>query len=221
MRILLVVLLSFVLLAPIASAEILNVPISLGAGGIGFLVTGVQDSDWGNQSGQTLTTWGGLFGFGILDNLDGYLQLGYGVPPGTSASMANLGGKLKYTVFQAHPFAMSLHGGLNAIMVDGSSTTSNDTQISIGTQISTVLFPFIPYLGATYRSIIGDNEASATDLTIGAATSLSYVGALFIEYTLQSITPKGGSSYTSGQIALGIGMILGTYDDYYDDYYWW
>ena len=65
--------------------------------------------------------------------------------------------------------------------------------------------PFVPYGGLTYvRPLNRRDFSTQLDLTVGTAIAWSMQGAVFLEYTMQSITPNGGSNYSSGQIAPGV-----------------
>lgn len=70
-----------------------------------------------------------------------------------------------------------------------------------------MMAPYVPYGGITYRTTSSGGTTTATqfDLTVGTAIAWSVQGAVFIEDTLQSITPNGLSSYSSNQIGLGVG----------------
>jgi hypothetical protein len=220
MRALFAILLSFILLTSIASAEMMLTASPLGQGSWGFLGSALQDTDWGNNSGLTLTTLGGYVGYGILDNLDGYIQIGLGTAGGTlpvglsSASGTAYGGVVKYTVLDEAPVSVAVAGGAKAIKTEmkavapGGTTTMNNTQILIGANVSKMMAPFVPYGGAVYRSTSGDSEGTQIDITVGSVIAFMANAGVYVEYTLQSITPKGGSNYSSGQIGVGVGATI-------------
>jgi hypothetical protein len=76
----------------------------------------------------------------------------------------------------------------------------------VGAGVSKIMAPLVPYGGLTYRSTSSSGTTVATqlDLTVGSAIAWSMQGAVLVEYTMQSITPNGGTAYSSGQIGLGV-----------------
>lgn len=219
MKKLFVLLLSLTFIASVASAELLVTANPLGAGKWGFLGAALQDSDWMKPlaSGMTLTTIGGYVGYGIMDNLDGFFEVAQGnagnfpagTPAGTTASVTAYGLNLKYTVLNEAPVSVAIGAGAKALVgkMTGSGD-SNSTQINAGVGVSKIMAPFIPYCGVMYKSISGDSKATAIDATVGSAIAWSEQGAVFVEYTMQSITPDGVANYTSSQIGLGVGYHL-------------
>lgn len=218
MRSLFVVFLSIALLTSIASAELLTTARPLGQGNWGILGSGLQDSNTGNSSGYSLTSLGGYVGYGLTDQLDLFVTLGSanlgGLPAGLSASMTALGATLKYLLIEEGaglPVSVAVGGGYKAITakMTGSADTSG-SQMGAAVGISKLIAPFIPYSGATYRSTSSGGSVIQTqiDLTVGTAIAWSLQGAVFVEYTLQSITPNGGAVYSSPQIGAGVGYTL-------------
>ncbi|MBU0687372.1 MAG: hypothetical protein KKB81_05945 [Candidatus Margulisbacteria bacterium] len=215
MKVLLTVFLSLMLLASVASAELLVTALPLGQGSLGVLGAGIQDSNWAaNNSGWTLTTIGGYVGYGVLDQLDLLVTLGSanagGLPAGISASGTAYGALLKYTVVQEgkdFPVSVAVGAGYKFLAMTFAGTSANGNQAVVALGLSKIFAPFVPYLGATYRGTAYNNAASSTqfDITAGSAIAWSQQGAVYVEYTSQSITPNGGTGYTSGQIAAGVG----------------
>ncbi|MBN2058021.1 MAG: hypothetical protein JW782_04440 [Candidatus Saganbacteria bacterium] len=217
MKKVLVILLSLSFIASVASAELLVTANPIGTGQWAVLGAGLQDSNYGNISGYTLTTLGGYVGYGLMDMLDLYVNAAYGtmggLPSGVEGSGTLAGLNLKYAVLQEAPVSVAIGAGLKALSVriknPLTDTTNSGTQISLGVGVSKLMAPFIPYGGVAYRSTSGDvGDATQLDATVGSAIAWSSQGAVFVEYTLQSITPKGGSNFSSGQIGLGVGYQL-------------
>ena len=82
--------------------------------------------------------------------------------------------------------------------------------MSAAVGVSKMMAPFVPYGGLAYRSTSSGGAAVSTqfDLTVGSAIAWSAQSAIFVEDTMQSITPNGGSAYSSNQVALGLGYAL-------------
>jgi len=76
-----------------------------------------------------------------------------------------------------------------------------------GVGVSKMMAPYVPYGALTYRTTANGGTAVSTqlDLTVGCAIAWSTQGAVFVEDTLQSITPNGGSAYSSNQLGIGVG----------------
>ena len=218
MRTFLIAILSVALLASIASAEMLVTANPIGQGRWAVLGAGLQDQNASNMSGWTMTSIGGYVGYGILNQLDAYLQAGMGnmggLPAGWSGSTTVYGLSLKYALLEegdASPVSVAIGGGAKALQMKSKATvdsTSNNTIVSLGVGVSKAIAPLIPYGGIMYRSYSGDSEGTQLDATLGSAIAWSEQGAVFVEYTLQSITPKGGSNYSSGQIGAGVGYVI-------------
>lgn len=222
-----VTLLLVVFLTSIASAEVLVTADPLGQGRWGFLGGAIYDMNLMDNSDYNMTTFGGYIGYGILEMLDAYLQLGYGtvsgLPTGMDQSGTAYGLNLKYTVLQEGadmPVSVAIGAGYKAVQTKSKmspplvpievETTTDGSQIMVGVGVSKVMPPFVPYGGLTYRSNSADSTAVSTQIdgTIGTAIAWSPQGAVFIEYTMQSITPDGGTAYTSNQIAGGVGYSI-------------
>ena len=217
----------------IASAELLTTANPIGQGKWAVLGAGIRDSNLGDiGSDTTLTSYGAYLGYGITDALDAYLQIGtststtFDVPnPAPPPALLDCditgtgwGANLKYTVLSEEnmPVSLAIGAGYKSTSITtkvsyGGTTidksTDTGTQMMIGVGVSKLIVPFIPYGALAYRTDSADgNEVSTQlDLTVGSAIAWSTQGAVFVEYTNQSITPKGGDVYTSGQMALGVG----------------
>ncbi|MFH1683375.1 MAG: hypothetical protein ABIA67_00685 [Candidatus Margulisiibacteriota bacterium] len=217
MRSLLIIFLSIALLSSIASAELLTTAKPLGQGKWGVLGSGLQDSNTLNTSGYSLASLGGYVGYGLSEKLDLFVTVGSanvgGLPAG-SISMTAYGATLKYTVLEegeALPVSVAVGGGYKATTnkMTGLADASG-SQIGAAVGISKLIVPFIPYGGLTYRRTAASGSVTQTqiDLTVGTAIAWSLQGAVFVEYTLQSITPNGGTAYSSPQIGAGVGYAL-------------
>jgi hypothetical protein len=199
----------------LASAETLLTANPIGQGKWGVLGAVVQDANVMNNSSYGMLTIGGYAGYGITNQLDVLLSLGSanvtGLPAGASASGTSMGLSLKYAVLSEGaniPVSVGVLGGFKSIAskMTGQSDQT-DSQMILGVGVSKVMAPFVPYGGIAYRSdtVSGTALSTQLDLTVGSAIAWSTQGAVYAEYTMQSITPNGGSSYNSGQLALGVG----------------
>jgi hypothetical protein len=222
MRIISVLLLGLLFVSA-ASAELLVTANPLGQGKWAVLGAAFQDSNVMNNSSYTALSVGGYAGYGITDKLDAYLQLGQatlsGLPAGVSASTMGYGLSLKYGILDeaAAPVSVSVGAGYKLLtskmtgLADGSGN-----QLLVGIGVSKVMAPFVPYGGVAYRSTSagfagGVGDSTQLDVTIGSAIAWSTQGAVFVEYTLQSMTPStasGIANHSSGQIALGVGYVI-------------
>ncbi len=216
------VLTAFVVTA--ASAELLVTANPIGRGSWAFSGVGMQDSNVDNTSGYSMTSFGGYVGYGLMDKLDVYFNGGManvgGLPSvgGTQIATAitSYGLTGKYTVLDESsglPVSVAVGAGYKILSTNttmpvflGGNTTTSGSQIMGGIGISKMMIPFIPYCGLSYRSTASGGTTISTqmDLTLGSALAWSMQGAVFAEYTLQSITPNGGTGYTSGQIAASV-----------------
>jgi hypothetical protein len=202
-----------------ASAELLTTANTLGQGKWAVEGVGIQDSNYMNQSGYTLTTYGGYVGYGILDDLDAYLSYGLsslgGLPAGVETTGSGGGLSLKYRFLKegaAMPVSVAAAVQYKSLSVTTKTplgdTTTPGSQATIGVGFSKVMAPFVPYLGLAYRTNASDGTEQYTqiDITLGTAIAWSMQGAVLIEYTNKSITDKnwGSGNHSSGQIAGGV-----------------
>ncbi|MFA6170484.1 MAG: hypothetical protein WCW67_05155 [Candidatus Margulisiibacteriota bacterium] len=211
--------------ASLASAELLVTANPLGQGKMAFAGAYVLDSNYQNSTGLTLGTIGGYFGYGITDKLDTYLQYGQGTAGGTiptgigGMSGTGYGASLKYTILDegvSMPVSVALGGGYksfsNKVTITGlGDITSTSSQMMIGVGVSKIMAPFVPYGAIAYRSTnvsTANSNSTQLDLTVGTAIAWSMQGAVMIEYSMQSITPQAGSSYTGGEIAASVAYRL-------------
>ncbi len=213
-RSILVASLLVVALVSVASAELLVTANPIGQGKWAVLGMGMMDSNVNNQSTWALDTVGGYVGYGAMDKLDVYVNVG-------QANLANatlLGGTLiqtvntiglsgKYQVMDEASAPCSVAIGLGYRSMNTVQGSVNGNQVLLGVGVSKIMAPYVPYAGLTYRSNTQSGNALSTqiDLTVGSAIAWSAQGAVFVEDSLQSITPNGGTSYTSNQVALGVG----------------
>jgi hypothetical protein len=227
-------LLAFMLISA-ASAELLTTANPIGQGKWGVLGAGMQDSSQQGSgfTGLTITSFGGYVGYGLTDKLDLFLNAGTGsvsgfpasVGPistaGIAATMTSYGLSAKYLILDEtanSPVSVAVGAGYKSIAssntaptaLGGAVTTSNSTQMMAGVGVSKIMAPFVPYGGVAYRSTAssGTNVSTQLDLTVGSAIAWSTQGAVFVEYTNQSIALNGGANYTSGQIGLAVGYTI-------------
>ena len=212
-----VLFLLMVLVVSAASAELLTTANPVGKGSWCFMGAGTQSRNYANVSDYTLTTLGAYAGYGITDKLDAYLQLGSatigGLPTGIEVTGTGMGATVKYSVLSEEnmPVSVAVGAGYKSTSTKTKSplgeTTTPGSQILVGVGVSKVIVPFIPYGAIAYRKDSQDSTEVSTqmDITVGSAIAWSMQGAVYVEYTSQSITPNGGNNYSSGQIAAGVG----------------
>ena len=206
-----------------ASAELLVTANPLGQGKLAVLGAYINDANVQNSSGMSMGTLGGYVGYGITDKLDIYGQYGSSTMSGLPAGISSITGSgyavnLKYAVLgegKDSPVSVAVGGGYKstsstATVTGLGSFNTPYSQISLGVGVSKIMAPCVPYGGLTYRSTNSNGTAQSTqiDATIGTAIAWSMQGAVLVEYTMQSITPNGGTAYTSGQIAAGVAYAL-------------
>jgi hypothetical protein len=221
MKVLFSALLALVLCISAASAELLTTANPIGQGKWAVLGTYISDANVANTSGYTMATLGGYVGYGAMDKLDLYLNVGSatvgGLPAGITASTTAIGLNAKYLVAAEGkdlPVSVSVGGGYKSINTKASAGAGGDTtgaQMSLAVGVSKIMAPFVPYGGLAYRSTSkgGSSNGSQIDLTIGSAIAWSAQGAVFVEGTYQmfSSVPISGN-YNSNQIAIGVGYAL-------------
>jgi hypothetical protein len=220
MKVLFSALLAFVLCVSAASAELLTTANPIGQGKWAVLGGYLSDANVNNVSGYTMGTIAGYAGYGVTDKLDVYLTGGSatvsGLPATISVSMTALGLTGKYQVLAesaSMPVSVGVGVGYKSINTTASLAAGGNatgSQMMAGVGVSKMMAPFIPYGGLAYRSTAsgGSTVGTQLDLTVGSAVAWSTQGAVFVEYTLQSVTPNGGTAYSSGQIGLGVGYII-------------
>ena len=217
MKVLFSALLAVLLCVGVASAELLTTANPIGQGKWGVLGAYLSDANVNNNSGYSMGSIGGYVGYGATDKLDVYLTGGSatvsGLPATISMSMTSIGLTAKYLVLAEGadmPVSVSVGAGYRSInttasLLAGGNTTGS--QMLAGVGVSKIMAPFVPYGGLTYRTTSSGGSTTSTqlDLTVGSAIAWSTQGAVFVEDTMQSITPNGGSAYSSNQLAIGVG----------------
>jgi hypothetical protein len=204
-----------------ASAEMLITANPIGQGKVAFLAAGMNDSNYFNAAGSSLSTYGGYVGYGINDKLDVFGTLGSatvnnpGALGAAAVGITSFGANLKYAVMSEKDMPVSVAVGAGYKSMTMALTTIGTalfplSQASIGVGVSKMMSPFVPYGAVTYRSTKNGSADLATqlDLTVGTAFAWSAQNAVLVEYTNQAVTPKVGSNYTSGQIALGVAYMM-------------
>ncbi|MFA6430799.1 MAG: hypothetical protein WCV91_00225 [Candidatus Margulisiibacteriota bacterium] len=216
MKNLIALLLSAAFLISAASAEVLITANPLKQGKWGILGAYLSDSNL--AGGATATSPGLYVGYGLTNNLDLFFTAGQstfgniGIVP---SKTTGYGLSLKYGLFEesaSMPVSVALGVGSKLLTNDlnNGAVLTGGNQVLAGVIVSKMMIPFVPYTGLTYRGTTfnGASTQVQTDLTIGTAIAWSMQGAVYLEYTLQSITPNGAANYTANQIGLGVGYKL-------------
>ena len=213
------------MLVSIAQAELLTTANPLGQGKWAVEGFGVQDSNvQGQSSDWKMTVMGAYAGYGVTDKMDLYLSYGSGSLSGQPAGLGAITGSVigvngKYSIMdEASGAPVSVAAGLGyrtTAIIAGpfAGGNYNVAQMSAGVGVSKLFVPFIPYAALAYRSNAvsiggGNQDDTQLDITVGTGIAWSRQGAVFVEYTSQSITPKVGSNFSSVQMALGVAYIL-------------
>ncbi len=176
---------------------------------------GLKNQNVNNSSSLDLTFIGAYAGYGLTEKLGLFIGAASGnvggLPAGVTASMVGYSLNLKYTILEegaSLPVSVAVGGGYRTTTtkVTGAADANGD-QMLVGVGVSKVMIPFIPYGALAYRKTTsgGADTSTQIDITAGSMIAWSAQGAVFVEYTMQSITPTGGSVYSSGQMALGVG----------------
>lgn len=220
MRIIISCLLLVFTLISVSSAELLTTANPIGQGKWAVLGSYLSDSNASNTSGYGNAIFGGYVGYGLNKKLDLYLNAGSlnvtGLPAGFSASVFSYALISKYALIQegdSIPISVSAGVGYRILTYTQSAAFGGNmsgNQLIAGLGISKMMVPFIPYGGLVYRSTTAGGAAvgAQLDLTVGTAIAWSTQGAVFVEYTSQSITPNGGTAYASPQIGIGVGYLI-------------
>lgn len=203
-------------LASLASAEIMMTACPLGKGKWGLMPGAMIDFNYAGMGGNSYMMMDAL-GYGLKDNLDLYVSTGVGYSAKTgmmgTMSMNSYAVNLKYTWLAeslTQPFSLSLNGGIKSLPM--SMTSMNQMQGSVGLTVSKMINAFTPYAGITYRTNRQSyGDYSQIDYTVGTGIG-PMDKMLTIEYTLQLMSVSSGSSfanlvggnnYSSSQIAIG------------------
>jgi len=226
MRLFSVLFLVAALFVSAASAELLTTANPIGQGKWMLEAAYLNDANVNNSSSYTMTTPGCYIGYGVTDKLNLYASAGLvtvnGLPTILGVQLAQtitaIGLSGLYNVMDENngsPVSVAVGAGYRTLNYSmtipagvgvASTTTANGNQMLVGVGVSKIIAPFAPYSGFTYRSTSqsGNAVSSQMDLTVGTALAWSMQGAVLVEYTMQSITPNGGSAYTSNELALGV-----------------
>ena len=201
----------------LASAELLTTANPIRKGKWALSLSAVQNSNASNKSNYSIVSSGASIGYGIDDKLDAYLIGGVsnvnGLPSQFTSSITSYGLIAKYAILgESDGFPVSVAAGIGYKALSykntapAGDTSPTGSQLLAGFGISKIIIPFIPYAGLIYRSTSqsGSSPLSQIDLTIGSAIAWSKEGAVLAEYTIQSITPNGGTNYQSGQIGFSV-----------------
>lgn len=219
MRAFTISLLAIALMASVASAELLTTANPIGQGKWAVEGFGMKNQDFlkNAMAGLDLTAFGAYAGYGITDKASLYLNAASGnvggLPAGTTASVMAYGLNLMYTVIEegaSLPVSVAVGAGYRTTTMKVTNQADTDgAEMMVGVGVSKMIVPFVPYGAVAYRKATSKGADSSTqlDVTLGSAIAWSEQGAVFAEYTLQSITPAaaGSAVYSSGQMALGVG----------------
>jgi hypothetical protein len=204
------------LLASLASADLMMTACPLGKGKWNYMPGAMIDFNYASMGGNAYMMMD-AFGYGLNDKLDLYAATGVGYSAKTgmmnAMSMNSYALNLKYTVLAeslTQPFSLAINGGIKSMPM--SMTSMNQMQGSLGLIVSKMTDRFNPYAGVAYRTTRQSyGDFSQVDYTIGTGIG-PMDKMLMIEYTLQLMsvssgsgfaTLVGGNHYSSSQIAIG------------------
>ncbi len=201
--------------ATAASAEVLSTANTLGAGSWGWLGAGQYTSTTvANSNSYGI---GGYIGYGILDNLDIYAKLGYGIGANPAAGVTvngiNQGLSVKYSLISGMdaPFSLALGATFKTTTTSasfGGAVVSHSVEgdLGLGLVASKIMVPWVPYAAVAYHSLnmnTGAATGSKLELAVGTQMLLSASSAIIGEIDLQSTTWGGAAATTATQISLG------------------
>ena len=215
MKKLVIALAVIIVLSAVASADVLLTANSLGAGKLGWLAAGQYNSNMGSNITQM---GGGLaLGYGVMDKLDVYGNVGYatqaGLPPVLSSSsglMFRLMGKYQ-VLAEGKDMPVSVAGlaeyqtatvSYNTVFATSGQTVQGD--IGIGAIVSKIMIPWVPYGALVYHSLTSNPGAvtgSDLEIALGSQMLLSRSSAVLGEVSLNS-NSSGGATFTNTQISL-------------------
>jgi len=204
------------LLASLASAELMMSACPLGKGKWGLMPGAMVDFNYAAMGGNSYMMMDS-FGYGLNDRVDLYGTLGVGYSARTGVmnpmTMTSYALDLKYSIWSENlttPYSLAANFGLKSMPM--SMTSMNQMQGSLGLVVSKMMGNFNPYAGLTYRSTRqGYGDFSQVDWTIGTGIG-PMDKMLTIEYTLQLYSVASGTSlatlvngnnYSSSQITIG------------------
>jgi len=202
-------------IASLAFAETLIYANTLPQGKWGIEGIYLTDSNVSNISTISLNTYGVKVAYGFTDQLEldlAYAMGNYAGMTGTEVSMSPLTAALRYNLLSEAndlPATVTVAAGYKQIpfkiKVGAAETTQNWGKSGIALIASKMMIPFIPYIGLSYNTLSTPSvNVPSTELTIGTAIAWSKEGQVLVEYTSQSLTPDGGTNYTSPQIGVGV-----------------
>lgn len=215
------VFLSLVLVSASFGATLLT-GLPLGQGKIAGFAGYASDSNVGGASGIGMAQILAGGGYGITSQLDllafGGVANASGLPTGVTISGTGYVGGVRYNLMnemkgsQASVAVLGLYNfsAIKTEITGLGASTANGNKGSIGVIVSKLMIPFVPYAVLTYGSSSSNGAAASTqfDITIGTTFLWSMQGAILVEYTAQSITPNGGTGYSSPQLAACVAYIF-------------
>lgn len=202
-------------IATLASADVLLTASPIGAGK--WAVLGAGRYDMNSQANSNMYGAGGFVGYGIMDKLDVYAKIGYGIlanpVAGLTANGISLGIAGKYTFLTENnkDMPVSLAGvlGYQADTSNFNFTGFPTTQtvrgdIGGGIIVSKMMIPWIPYFAAIYHNL-AQNPGAATgsriEAALGTYMALSKASAIVGEFSYNSYS-MAGTTWTNNQISL-------------------
>jgi len=202
-------------IASLACAEVLVTANPMGKGQMGWLAGGRYDmSSVANQNSYSA---GGYLGYGLMDNLDLYGKLGYGIGAnplaGQTINGIMAGAALKYTFVKEGkdmPVTLAVAGGYQSTTTTvnaGASMQMVTGDLGIGIIASKVMVPYVPYGAVNYHSLnsnapfLGTSTGSMIEIAGGTQLLLSKSTAVIGELCYQSIT-SGGATTNNTQVSL-------------------
>lgn len=211
MKKVLLALMAVLLTASLASAEVLVTANTLGAGKWGYL--GALRYGMNSTANSNSYALGGFGAYGVMDNLDVYGKVGYGIganpPAGLTTNGITLGLAAKYLLVnesKSMPVSIAALAGYQTTTTNynftGFSAQTAVGDIGVGAVASKLMIPWVPYFAAVYHSL---NNAGATgsnvELAVGTQMLLSRTSAVVGEFSYNSYNWSGATN-TDSQISV-------------------
>ncbi|MFH1390482.1 MAG: hypothetical protein ABIH56_07180 [Candidatus Margulisiibacteriota bacterium] len=212
-----------VIMASIASAEIMSTGDPIGQGK--FAVSGnyVKDSKVGTigTDDMNMSTWGGTIGYGLTDKLDLYLTASSSnvgnMPTGVARSAATIGLVTNYQFMEEGAnSSISVAGRLGYKSMSFSATsfsvTANNivSQYMAAVEISKKLSAFTPYVGFGYCNYYSGGSDPSTQLGVTVGGSYAWLpnSSILVELTSNTVSASWLPAFSNSQIGVGINYYL-------------